>query len=346
MRACVLYAIGDLRLEEVPLPLLQKGEVLVKIGACGICGSDIPRIFKKGTYRFPLIPGHEFAGTVEHLGPDAPTGWLGARVTVFPLLPCGKCEMCRKGSYAQCSDYNYFGSRCNGGFSEYIAVPLWNLIRLPENFSLELAAMCEPAAVAYHAVSLGNIKAGDDVFIAGSGTIGLIAALWCKVCGAERIILSDVVDRNLAFANNLGFPLTVNCSGENIVSFIEKKTGRKGVDAAIDCAGTAGAVENCLAAASPSGRVVLMGNPSGDMVLSQSEYWHILRKELTLKGAWNSSYGGTSNDWTRAIDAMISGRLDLSRLVTHRFSLAQWKEAFEIMRNKNEFSVKVLLVNT
>jgi L-iditol 2-dehydrogenase len=342
MKACVLHGVGDLRFEDLPEPVPGEGEVLVKIRASGICGSDIPRIFKKGTYRFPLVPGHEFAGTVESLGPGVPADWQGAKAAVFPLLPCGKCEMCRQGKYAQCADYNYFGSRCNGGFAEYAAVPLWNLVRLPDNIGPEQAAMCEPAAVACHAAGLAGLKPGDDVFIAGAGTIGLMAALWCRLCGAFRIILTDVAEKNLEFARALGFPLAVNGNSEDISAFIKKNTGRAGVDAAMDCTGVSAAVENCLTAVGPSGRVVLIGNPSGDMALSQNAYWHILRKELTLRGAWNSVYGGIANDWTRSIDAMSSGRLDFSRLITHRFDLSRWDEAFRITRNRDELSVKIM----
>lgn len=152
MKACVLHGIRDLRFEAVATPLLAKGEVLIRIKASGICGSDIPRIFTKGTYRFPTIPGHEFAGQIVAVSEDADRQLVGRKVAVFPLLPCMKCEACQIGEYAQCKDYNYFGSRCNGGFAEYIAVPIWNLVMVPDSLSYEAAAMAEPAAVAIHAL--------------------------------------------------------------------------------------------------------------------------------------------------------------------------------------------------
>jgi L-iditol 2-dehydrogenase len=206
--------------------------------------------------------------------------------------------------------------------------------------------MSEPASVACHAVAQAGLKPGDDVLITGAGTIGLIAAMWCRISGASRIILTDVADKNLEFAQKLGFPLGVNSAREDLPAFIKKNTGRDGVDVCIDCAGFPGAVENCLAAAKPSGRVVLMGNPSGDMTIHQDNYWHILRKELSVTGTWNSTYGGISNDWTRSINAMAAGRLDLSALITHRFDLSQCDEAFRVMREKDVLSIKVMFVNS
>ena len=134
MKALNLHAVGDLRYEEVPDPVREKGEVLMKVRACGICGSDIPRIFKKGTYHFPTIPGHEFAGEIV----DADNKELiGKRAAVFPLIPCRQCAACETGNYAQCSHYDYYGSRRDGGFAEYIAVKEWNLVFFDDSLSFE-----------------------------------------------------------------------------------------------------------------------------------------------------------------------------------------------------------------
>lgn len=127
MKACVLKGIGNLEYKEVPTPVPERGEVLLKIKASGICGSDIGRVYVKGTYHFPTIPGHEFAGQIVEAGEGVDSSLVGKRAAVFPLLPCRKCDMCEVGEYASCWNYNYFGSRCDGGFAEYIAVPVWNL---------------------------------------------------------------------------------------------------------------------------------------------------------------------------------------------------------------------------
>ena len=152
MKAWVLHGINEIRLETVELPALESGQALVAVKAAGICGSDIPRIYRTGAHRHPLIPGHEFSGVVESVGKETDSAWLGKRVGVFPLIPCGACGPCIKGQYEMCRNYGYLGSRRDGGFAEYVAVPAGNLIELPDCVSFEEAAMLEPMAVAVHAV--------------------------------------------------------------------------------------------------------------------------------------------------------------------------------------------------
>ncbi len=152
MKAWVLHGINEIRLETVELPALESGQALVAVKAAGICGSDIPRIYRTGAHRHPLIPGHEFSGVVESVGKETDSAWLGKRVGVFPLIPCGACGPCIKGQYEMCRNYGYLGSRRDGGFAEYVAVPAGNLIELPDCVSFEEAAMLEPMAVAVHAM--------------------------------------------------------------------------------------------------------------------------------------------------------------------------------------------------
>ena len=345
MKACVLHGIGDLRYEEVPIVQPKAGEVLVHIKACGICGSDIARVFTKGTYHFPTIPGHEFAGIVEAASSEELKHWVGKKVAIFPLKPCRICGPCQIGKYAQCEDYDYFGSRCDGGFSEYISVPVWNLVPVPDNVSLEEAAMCEPAAVAYHAISRVKMLPGENVLIVGAGTIGLMAAMWARVAGAAQVILADVDSKKLDFANKLGFSNTVCSTKEDLMTRVNEITENKGVLYAFDCAGVAAALENCLNIVAPFGKVVAVGNPSGDMLIHQNAYWNILRKELKLYGTWNSSYVGKNNEWCKVISAMTSKQIDLKPLITHRYSLDQYQEAFNVLRENKEFAVKVMFVN-
>lgn len=345
MNACVLHGIGNLRCEEVPKPQPKQGEVLVHIMASGICGSDIPRVLTKGTYHFPTIPGHEFAGIVEEVGEGTDTLWLNKHVAVFPLLPCFTCDACSNGNYAQCESYSYFGSRCDGGFSEYLAVPVWNLVEVAKDVPFEQAAMCEPAAVAYHAMAKASLRPGENVLVSGAGTIGLITAMWCRAAGAGKVIVADISDRHLKLAQELGFTCTVNTSKEDINDALTKLTGRRFVNAAFECAGVSPALESCLEAADRFGRVVTVGNPGSEMRLSQNAYWCILRKELKLYGTWNSSYGGKDNDWTRVINGIETGKLTLEPLITHRFALEEHKKAFDALTSRDEFTVKVMFIN-
>lgn len=345
MKACVLHAVGDLRHETVPTPEPAAGEVLLRVGACGVCGSDIPRIFVKGTYRFPTIPGHELAGAVERVGAGVDPALVGKAAAVFPLIPCRACALCEVGEYAQCADYNYLGSRCDGGFAEYVRVPTWNLLLLPEGVSIEEAAMTEPAAVAVHALRQAGIDIGDAVLIMGAGPIGLMLAMWARAWGAGKILLADIDDKKLAFARGLGFDDTCNVRETELTSWVSDITGA-GADLTVEASGSSAAFEQCMLAARVFGRVVLMGNPEGDMRLSQQAYWAILRKQLKVFGTWNSCYSNLPrNEWKLALDFMASGKLSLMPLITQRVGLNGLLDAMKHMRDRTEFSNKVMYVS-
>ena len=341
MKALNLHAIGDLRYEEVPMPVRKEGEVLMKVRACGICGSDLPRVFTKGTYHFPTIPGHEFAGEI--VDADDPS-LIGRRAAVFPLLPCRKCEACQVGEYAQCSDYDYYGSRRDGAFAEYIAVKEWNLVLFDDALSYEEAAMCEPAAVALHAIRQASVGIGETVAVFGAGPIGIMLGLWAKTAGAFRVILCDIDSTKVEFARKLGFD-AVNSRESDPVEYIRSMTDGRGADACIEGAGVAQTWEQGLKAVKNFGTVVCMGNPAGDMKLTQKGYWEILRKQLTLKGTWNSSYNDVHNEWRTALAAIAAHRIDVRPLISHRFPLSEAGKAFGVMRERKEFFNKVMFIN-
>ena len=345
MKACVLYAVGDLRYEEAPKPSPGKNEVLIKIKASGVCGSDIPRVFTKGTYHFPTIPGHEFAGQIVEVGEGTDSRLVGRKAAVFPLLPCKKCEACNIGEYAQCKEYNYFGSRCDGGFAEYIAVPVWNLVMVPDSLSYEEAAMAEPAAVAVHALRQASIEIGDSVVIFGAGPIGLMLGQWAQAWGAGKVLLVDIDEGKIAFAKEMGFENVWNSKNGEPIKWIHEMTGNRGADLAVEGAGVSSTLEQCLGCVRPFGRIVAMGNPAGDMKLSQKAYWELLRKQLTISGTWNSSFVSLpKNDWDLAINAMAQGMINVKPFITHKFSLKQCNEALIMMKDRSTFFNKVMFV--
>lgn len=324
-----LHAINDLRYESALMPECKEDEVLVEVKSCGICGSDISRVYTKGTYHFPTVIGHEFSGKIVF---DRQNELTGKKAVVFPLLPCFKCKSCKKGNYATCENYDYYGSRRDGGMSEYIAVKRWNVLVMPDTLSYSEGAMCEPVSVARHAVRKLDIKKGDNLLISGAGPIGITAGQWAKANGAENVYYFDVDGRKIDFAKQLGFS--------------EYTEGAK-INCVIEGTGCSDALRKCLNAIEPSGKMVLMGNPSGDITLSQNTYWHILRKELKIYGTWNSSYGEKENDWKESLNAMASGKINVKVLITHTFPLKECNEAFEMMKNKSEFYNKVMLnINT
>ncbi len=345
MKACVLKAVGQLHYMEVDTPSPAAGEVLLKIKASGICGSDIPRVFVKGTYSFPTIPGHEFAGEIVALGEGADPGLLGKKAAVFPLLPCKKCDMCEVGEYASCRSYNYFGSRCDGGFAEYIAVPAWNLVIGDQSLSYEEMAMAEPAAVSIHALSRAGVELGDAVAIFGAGAIGLMLAEFARAWGAAKIIPLDIDSSKIEFAKSIGFPDALNNGLSDWETKLKEMTGGRGADISVEGAGVPPALAGCFRITKPQGRVVLMGNPLGDMPLNQHDYWEILRKQLAVYGTWNSSYTQKKNDWQTALQAMAAGRINVTKLITHRFPLSEANRAFELIRGKKEFVSRVMFIN-
>ena len=260
MKAYVLHGIGDLRCEDCPMPELRPGWALIKVSAAGICSSDIPRIFEKGTYHFPTIPGHEFCGVVERTANPEDSGWVGRRVGVFPLIPCMACPSCARGEYETCSNYDYVGSRRDGGFAEYAAAPVWNLIQLPGEISDVQGALLEPAAVALHAVRRADIRPHSSVCVVGTGGIGLLAGQWARRCGADRVVIKGRSCEKEALARRCGLDYT-------------GVTPEERFDRVIEAVGSSAALEESLTLAAPGGRVVLMGNPDGSKTLAQNVYY-------------------------------------------------------------------------
>ena len=344
MKACVLRGIGDLVYTDVPDPVPSANEVLLKIKASGICGSDMGRVFKKGTYSFPTIPGHEFAGEIVATGEGADASLVGRAAAVFPLLPCFACAMCETGAYAMCRNYKYFGSRNDGGFAEYVAVPVWNLV-FCDGLSFEELALAEPAAVSVHALGRAGVPLSGSVAIFGAGAIGLMLAAYAAAAGTKTVILLDIDDNKLLFAKRHGYGHVINNAADGWLDKVMELTGGMGTDVAIEGAGVSAAAEGCFRCAKPSGDVVLMGNPDGDMHIQQDAYWEILRKQLTVHGTWNSDYTSGKNDWRAALDMVQSKKVNLKPIITHKFPLSECAAAFDLLKDKSKSSCRVMFIN-
>ena len=346
MNALVLHGVGDARLERIPTPKPGPGEVLVRIGSCGVCGSDIPRIFEKGTYKFPTVCGHEFAGTIAAVGPGVARYSVDDRVAVYPLVWCGECPPCEQGRYAQCYDYDYLGSRSDGAFAEYVVAPERNLVRVPEGVTLEEAAMTEPAAVALHALKrAGGCKPGETVAIYGAGPIGILVAQWARSMGAERVILFDLVEEKLRLARSLDFEFSLQAYKMDCVGIVYDLTNGEGVDISVEAAGRPKPLLQALQSANRGGRVVLLGNPSDEVTISAELISQAMRKEVQILGTWNSEFSGSGDDddWREVLKAVANKKIDLKSLITHRVGLKNALEALFMMRDGKEFYSKVLV---
>lgn len=334
MKAYQLFDVGDLRYVDVAIPKLSPGWCLVRVKACGICSSDIPRIFEKGTYHFPTIPGHEFSGVVEMVACEEDERLLGKRVGVFPLIPCKECESCRSGQYELCINYDYIGSRRDGAFAEYVSVPVWNLIELPDSVSYVDAAMLEPATVALHAIRRAGLREGDRVAVVGSGMIGFATAMWARAFDVSVVVVGRSEDKRY-IAEQAG----IKYIREESVDFHDD------YDVVVEAVGSSSSIELSIELAAAEGTIVLMGNPHSDIMLSQSVYWTILRKQLHLVGTWNSSYEHASeSEWTEVLDHVSSGAISFAPFVTDVFDQDDLADALRIMRDRSRPYCKMMTI--
>lgn len=335
MKAYNLHSVNDLRYEDVPMPKCPKGWAIIEVKAAGICSSDISRVFKKGTYHFPTIPGHEFSGIVHSVADAENNPLVGAPVGVFPLIPCRNCDPCKERRYEMCTNYDYVGSRRDGAFAEYVAVPVWNIVELPETISLEVAAMIEPFAVALHAIKIGVVNKGMSVGIVGTGMIGIAAGQWAKMFGASSVTVIGRSDDKRKMVENCGLEYVV-CNDSSSISEY---------DFVLEAVGTTKAIELAISATRRGGSLVLMGNPSGDITITQAIYWKILRKQLKISGTWNSSYDGINpSDWTDVVNALANKAIIADSLITHRFSQDKVIHGLELMREHKEPYCKVMTI--
>ena len=353
MKALVLEDIGKIEYRDVAMPKPSKGEVLVKVMAAGICGSDIPRAFSEGAHNMPLIIGHEFSGCVETVGQDVSDKWIGKRVGVFPLIPCRQCGPCLSGQYEMCRNYSYLGSRRDGGFAEFVAVPEWNLIELPDNVSYEAAAMIEPMAVAVHAMRrVFPVKREETrektIVICGLGTIGTFLVSFLLEAGYKNLLVIGNKEFQRRTMAELGVPAENYCDSkkEDAYDFIMKHTDGYGADVFFECVGSNEVASLAVDSTAPAGHICFVGNPHSDMTFEKPVYWKILRNQLTINGTWNSSYlgagEGAEDDWHYVIERLESGRIKAEKLITQRYTLEDIYKGFELMRDKTEDHIKVM----
>lgn len=303
----------------------KEGWCVFEVKACGICGSDIPRVFADASYFYPIVLGHEFAGRVKD---SKNPSLIGKRACVFPILPCGECEFCKKQQWASCVHYDYYGSRRDGGMQSELLIKESNLVFLPDNVSYEAGAMVEPLAVCLHAVKKAEISESSRVLIYGAGTIGLLAGMWAKALGAGAVYISDPDESRRAMAAELGFALY---EGEPINTVIE-------------ASGAAAALNDALTRCAAYGRIVLVGHGKKDVVLEHTAFVQILRKQLTVCGSWNSDFTDTVNDWKESVAALADGRISPECLITHKIPLAEADRAFRIIGERKEFYNKIMVV--
>ncbi len=345
--AAVLYQPGDLRYEAVSKPQINNGkDVLVKIKAVGICGSDLDRVLHTGTYTFPTIPGHEFSGEVEEVGDEVSGLKPGDPVVVAPMLPCMKCNSCVKGNYGQCENYDFIGSRRDGAFAEYVVAPCANVIKMPEAVSFEEGALVEPSAVTLHGMMNVKINPGETVVVLGCGTIGQLAIQFSKIMGATKVIAVDINDGKLNEAKHLGADMTVNTLRDDVEEFVKTNTNNKGADVTIETAGTPITQEQCFRTTRDCGRILLLGTAHKDVVLPAKTFERIVRGELSVTGSWNSySAPFPGSEWLASLSYIQQGKLNVESLISHKFHLSEAPQVFQKIKNREISFNKILFIN-
>ncbi|RLG95535.1 alcohol dehydrogenase [Candidatus Bathyarchaeota archaeon] len=338
MKAAVLYGVRDLRLEDVPKPEISDNEVLIRVNACGICGTDIHIYRGEWKTNTPIILGHEFSGVIADVGREVKGLNVGDPVVAEPNIPCGSCYFCRM------SERNYFcenleatGVTVNGAFAEYVKVVASNVYRLPKAYNLDEAALIEPLACCVRGIDQAKIKVGDTVAIIGAGPVGLILLQLALQSGASMVIQTDMEDSRLSLAKDLGADHTINVTKEDPVESIKELTGGYGVDVAIEAVGKPEAITQAMRATRRGGRLVIFGVSPEDAVWKVRPF-ELYDKELTIKTSYRSPY-----TFQRAVKIAVSGLVRLKPLISHVFKLDEIHGAFEVAEKRLEGAVKVLV---
>lgn len=353
MQAWIVNDINDIRYEETETPSIGENEVLVKVKAAGICGSDIPRIYRDGAHHMPLIIGHEFSGEVVLAGSETGKDWMQKRVGVYPLIPCKVCACCQKGYFEMCKNYSYIGSRQNGAFAEYVAVPVENLIELPAEVSYEQGAMLEPMSVSVHAIRQAKVKSTDTVAVYGLGTIGMLLVMFLLEQGLKSVFVIGNKEFQKEKAVEIGVAEEAFCDSrrEDVSEWVKKKTNGAGTDIVFECVGKSETFSKCVELAAAKGKICVVGNPHTDMCLKKEVYWKILRNQLTVVGTWNSSFFKSLHeqkkdekvsDWAYVLQKLKEGRISPEVCISHRFSLDELEKGLHLMRDKSEEYMKVM----
>jgi L-iditol 2-dehydrogenase len=337
MKRLVWRGGEDLALEyssgSVPSP--QRDEVLLKIRAVGICGTDIHIL--RGALPIakpPMVLGHEVSGEIAAVGANVDHVREGDRVTLDAVVGCGHCYLCQRGSFQFCAKGFEFGITRDGGCQEYLVVPKRNVYRIADTVSFEEAAILDMEV--YNAVRKCGVESADRVLILGAGPIGLIACQVVHILGAGHVTLCDVLIARLDTARAIGMAddyLLGDESGEYAIIGSERA---EGYDVVIDCAGTAQSAKRALSIVRPSGRVLFYGvheHPIDSFDLNQ-----IVLKDLVVLGAQSDR-----NGWEEVIDLVTSGTLDLRSLITHRFSLEEGRSAYDLVGKREESVIKAVL---
>jgi L-iditol 2-dehydrogenase len=344
MKAAVYRGINDVRLETVPVPAIARGEMLVRVHSCGVCGTDLKKI-STGSHPAPRIFGHETAGVIAAVGEGVKDYRAGDRVMVFHHVPCRQCFYCQNKTFAQCATYKKVGCTAGfepsgGGFAEYVRVMDWivdhGTVRIPDDVSFEQACFVEPVNTCMKGIDALHLRPGETVLAIGQGPIGIILSVLAKQAGTS-VITSDLYPERLRIGSSFGLDLTIDASQANVVERVRELTEGRGADAVILAVGSNSLIRTAMDAARPGGRILLFAQTQhGEAVIDPAA---VCVDEKTLVG----SYSASVDLQEKSVRFVMKREMDLERLVSHRFPLEQSPQALALAAQPQPSSMKIMI---
>lgn len=341
MRAAVLHGVRKLRVQEVETPKVGPEEVSIKVGACGVCTTDLHMYKGEFPVKTPVILGHEFSGTVVDVGGSVKDLNVGERVAVNPIIPCGLCPPCKEGRNNLCDDPLVIGGAgevlINGGFAEYAVVPRKVAVRIPDDMPFTAGAAVEPLGCAIHGIDLSRIEVANTVAIIGAGPMGLLLLQLARLRGASKIVVSEPMEERRKLALNLGADVVVNPETEDLAKRVKELTEGRGVDIAIEAVGLTATVKETLGIVKKGGLVTIFGVPPRHAAMEVIPF-DIYFREIEVVG----TYAVTDDTFRRAIDLLASKRISIEPIVTDRLSLDELEKAFSMMEERKGLKKQIV----
>jgi L-iditol 2-dehydrogenase len=346
MRAAVYRGAGRVVIEQVPVPEIGEGEVLIRVAACGICGTDLKKI-QRGFVAAPQIFGHEVAGTVVAVGPGTRRWKPGDRVVSFHHVPCGRCFYCEKRLFSQCPAYKKVGLTAGfdpngGGFAEYVRAMPWiaerGILEIPAGVSFEEATFVEPVNTCLKAIEKARVAAGETVLVMGQGPIGLLLMMLSRLAGAT-VLTSDLMPGRRAISERLGAAAACDSQGGRLAEEVMARTNRRGADVVLVAVPLPAVLPEALALARPGGRVLLFAQNDPQMKIEfPAAAVGVEEKEIL------GSYSAAVDRQDESARLVFSRELPVARLITHRFPLEEFDRAFTLAARPTRDSLKVLIM--
>ncbi|MDP3645334.1 MAG: galactitol-1-phosphate 5-dehydrogenase [Bacteroidota bacterium] len=341
MKSLVLEKYNEFTVLETEIPDIKPGWVLVKVEACGICGSDVHGMDGSTGRRQPaVIMGHEASGIIHEIAPDI-WGWkIGDRVTFDSTISCGQCFFCQRGEVNLCENRRVLGVSCNeyrqnGAFAEFVAVPAHILYEIPENISFEQAAMVEAVSIAVHATSISSVKANDTAVVIGCGMIGLLSIQALKAAGCARVIAIDQLDEKLEIAHELGADLAFRSTDPDLIQQILNETEGRGADITFEAVGIEPTVNLAIDCTRKGGTVTLIGNLTPEVKIPLQK---VVTRQLKLQGSCASA-----GEYPLCLEMIASGTIKVDRMISKVAPLEEGNEWFHRLYNKEAGLMKVIL---